>query len=176
MAIMTGLTVALAAVALQLWPVVHAAPETTLNVTAFTGTVESDWTAVYYSEDNPLLVANDGGAENGGLHVYSFDVESPLPEVQSLPVGRTKTVTVAHDVGGVDLAITIAAPDSIIRVYELPAFDKLDVEFKLLGDWSAMCSWKSKSRNQYFYIFGKGKAVQFLIRPKGEDFEIVEVR
>jgi 3-phytase len=176
MVLATAFGVGLVAVALQLYPTtVRAAPETTLNVTSFTDTVESDWTAVYYSKTNPLLIGNDGGAENGGLHVYDFDTETPLPEVKSLPIGRTKVVTVAHNVGGKDLAITIAAPDSIIRVYELPSF-KVEEEFTLLGDWSAMCSWKSKSRNQYFYIFGKGKAVQFLIRPKGDDFEILEVR
>lgn len=177
MVLATAFGVGLVAVALQLYPAaVRAAPETTLNVTAFTDTVESDWTAVYYSDSKPLLIGNDGGAEAGGLHVYDFIAETPLPKVKSLPIGRTKVVTVAHNVGGKDLAITIAAPDSIIRVYELPGFKKADEEFTLLGDWSAMCSWKSKSRNQYFYIFGKGKAVQFLIRPDDEDFEILEVR
>lgn len=173
----TSFAACIVAVALQAWPVaVHAAAETTLNITSFTNDAESDWTAVYYSDETPLLVGNDGGAATGGLHVYGFDTKTPLPEVKSLAIGRTKVVTIAHDVGGKDLAITIAAPDSIIRVYELPGFAKLDEEFTLLGDWSAMCSWKSKTRNQYFYIFGKGKAVQFLIRPKKNDFEILEVR
>lgn len=169
-----GFVLAVFAAFLQLWSTVSAAPETTLNITAFTNNVDSDWTAVYYAEDSPLLIGNDGSA-NGGLRAYSFQGDSPLPETKSKLIGRTKIVTVAHNVGGRDLAIAIAAPDSIIRVYELPDFRKADEEFKLIGDWSAMCSWRSKSRNQYFFIFGKGRAVQFLIRPQGEDFEIVEV-
>ncbi|KAH8173665.1 phytase domain-containing protein [Sarocladium implicatum] len=175
MAYTMGFVLAIVAVFVQLWTTVMAAPETTLNITAFTSTVDSDWTAVYYSEDSPLLVGNDGSA-NGGLRAYGFDTKSPLPQTKSTLIGRTKIVTVAHNVGGKDLAITIAAPDSIIRVFELPDFRKADEEFTLIGDWSAMCSWKTRSRNQYFYIFGKGRGVQFLIRPDGEDFEIVEIQ
>lgn len=165
---------ALLAVALQLW---HAgAVKVDVNVSAVTSDVEADWTAVYYSKQQPLLLGNDGGPDKGGFHVYSLEDESPLPEVTSLVVGRTKLVSTVYGVGGKDLAVTIATPDSIIRLYEMPTFELVEgAEFKLLGDWSALCPWKAKTGNQYFFIFGKRQAVQFLVRSAHGKIEIVEV-
>lgn len=163
-----ALTRLLAVVTLaQLW---LASAEVNVNVTA-TGDVESDWTVAYYAKE-PLLLGNDGGPDKGGLHVYSLDAS--LPEVTSLVIGRTKLVITVYSVGGRDYAVTIAAPDSIIRVYEVPSFS-LESEFKLLGDWSALCPWRSKAGNQYFFLFGKRQAVQFLIRDR-DGVELAEVR
>lgn len=174
MVVGTGFIVAVLAAAFHLAQLAIAAPTTTVNITTISGNVEADWTDVYYGR-KPLLLGNDGGAESGGLRAYGFDDGEALPEVQSLYTGRTKTLTVVHDVGGRDLAISIAAPESKMHVFELPSLKKLNAEFDLLGDWSAMCSWKSQSDNQYVFVFGKKQAVQFLVRNKKKGVDLVEV-
>lgn len=42
-----------------------------LNVTAISGPPETDNTVLYYGKD-PLLVGNDGTADQGGFHAYSL--------------------------------------------------------------------------------------------------------
>lgn len=175
MAIAAGF-VALLALSLQPWLSRAAPVELQLNVTAITGQFESDWTTVFYSDEKPLLLGNDGTPDQGGFHAFSLDAESPLPETEGVVVGRTKLVTAVHGIGGKDYAVTIAQPDSIIRAYELPTLKQAPtVEFKKLGDWSALCSWKSRTGNQYVYLFGKKQGVQFLVRSAEKDLEIVEV-
>ena len=66
-------------------------------VSAYTGEVESDWTAVYYSDRNPLLIGNDGGPDKGGFHVYNLNSKSPLQEVTARTPGRSKLVTTVWD-------------------------------------------------------------------------------
>ncbi|KAJ3506793.1 hypothetical protein NM208_g16034 [Fusarium decemcellulare] len=160
----------------QLW-FVKAAVEVDVGVTAYTGEVESDWTAVYYSDSEPLLIGNDGGPDKGGFHVYDLRSESPLKEVAARTPGRSKLVTTVYDIDEKDLLVTIAQPDSVIRVYDMPEFEQIkDADFKVLGDWSALCSWKSEASNDYIYLFGKGQAVQLLLRETKKSVEIVEVQ
>lgn len=172
------LSVATAIVALAAQPWLATAVDLELNVTALTGgELEADWTNVYYSKSNPLLLGNDGGAATGGVHAWDLNSDSPLAEVKTLVTGRTKLVTTVYNVtDNKDLAITIAMPDSVIRVFDMPPFTEIEsAQTTLLGDWSALCSWRSKSLNDYIFLFGKGKAVEYLVRKGKTDIELVEV-
>ncbi|ROT37182.1 3-phytase [Sodiomyces alkalinus F11] len=156
-----------------------AAVELKLNVTAVTpGLIASDWTSVYYSESRPLLITNDGGTATGGVHVWDIDGgSSPLERVKSLNPGRTKLSAVVYDVGGRDVLVSIPQTTSMLSVYELPDVEKIqDAGFFALGDWTALCSWKSGSGNSYLFLFGKRHGVQFLVREKGDSIEIVEIQ
>ncbi|KAI8187519.1 3-phytase [Colletotrichum sp. SAR 10_65] len=173
------LSVATAIVALAAQPWLTTAVDLELNVTALTGgELEADWTNVYYSKSNPLLLGNDGGAATGGFHAWDLNSDSPLAEVKTLVTGRTKLVTTVYNVtDNKDIAITIAMPDSVIRVFDVPSFTELEsAQTTLLGDWSALCSWRSKSLNDYIFLFGKGKAVEYLVRKGKTDIELVEIR
>uniref|UniRef100_L2GAU9 3-phytase n=1 Tax=Colletotrichum fructicola (strain Nara gc5) TaxID=1213859 RepID=L2GAU9_COLFN len=173
------LSVATAIVALAAQPWLTTAVDLELNVTALTGgELEADWTNVYYSKSNPLLLGNDGGAATGGVHAWDLNSDSPLAEVKTLVTGRTKLVTTVYNVtDNRDLAITIAMPDSVIRVFDVPSFTEIEsAQTTLLGDWSALCSWRSKSLNDYIFLFGKGKAVEYLVRKGKTDIELVEIR
>lgn len=152
----------------------RAAVEVSANVTVFPGKVKSDSTAILYADQQPLVLGNDGTAHGGGFHVYDLGARS---EVTSVYTGRTKLVTTVQNVNGRHWAVTIAQPDSVIRVFELPAVRRVkSADFKSLGDWSALCGWKSKTGNQYVYLFGKKEAVEFLVQPAGEEVKLVEVR
>lgn len=154
-----------------------AAANVKLNVSAITsGTIESDWTTTYYSAEDPLLITNDGGAATGGFHAFNIDDKSPLEAVKDQFTGRTKLVSTIYDVGGKDYMVSIPQTTSVFSFYELPGLTKIDdVAFKSLGDWSALCTWKSHSENTYLYIFGKHEAVQFLAREHDGQVEMVEV-
>jgi 3-phytase len=147
-----------------------------LPVSAKTSTVESDTTAVYYSS-RPLLLGNDGSAATGGFHAWSLDSASPLNETVAKVTGRTKLVALVYDVGQKDLIVTIAQPDSLLRVFDASSMREIKgAETRALGDWSALCTWRSAdSGNQYFYLFGKKQAAQYLIRKMRADYEIVKV-
>ncbi|POR35503.1 Uncharacterized protein TPAR_04288 [Tolypocladium paradoxum] len=137
-----ALVVALA-ISANVWPA-QAAATIDVSVTAVTAAVKSHWTTVVYSSRAPLLLSNDGGPDHGGFRTYGLESEPPLAEVASV----TKFVATAYGVGGKDLAITIAEPDSVLRVYELPYFSPIkDAERMQLGDWSALCPWKSRTGN-----------------------------
>ncbi|GJN80034.1 hypothetical protein PLIIFM63780_003558 [Purpureocillium lilacinum] len=171
-----AIVVATLAVALNVWPT-HGAPNIVVNVTAITGTIESDWSATFYSDREPLLLGNDAGPDTGGIRAYSLNSGTPLREHASAVVGRTKLVRSVYDVGGKDLAITIAQPDSVIRLFELPSLKLIqDAQRQQLGDWSALCSWKSRAGNQYLFLFGKRQAVQLLVRADKDKLGIFEVQ
>ncbi|KAM5368525.1 hypothetical protein ACJZ2D_009502 [Fusarium nematophilum] len=173
---MVSSLISVVAVLAQLWRV-NAAVNLDVGVAAYTADVESDWTAVYYSRSNPLLIGNDGGPDKGGFHVYDLASSSPLKEVAARTPGRSKLVTTVYDVDDKDLLVTIAQPDSVLRAYEMPKFKQIkDADFKVLGDWSALCSWKSDAGNDYVYLFGKGQAVQILLRETKKSVEFAEVQ
>lgn len=170
-----AISASLLALANQPW-FAAADTELELGVSALTGTVESDWTAVYYSDSVPLLLGNDGGTLNGGFHAFELDGDTQIPEVKSVKTGRTKLVTAVYGVDNKDWVVSIAQPDSIMRVFELPGLvESEDSRFEALGDWSALCAWKSKTGNQYLYLFGKGQGIHFLIRERNGSIELVEV-
>ena len=146
-----------------------------LDVSATSDTIDSDWTAAYYGSP-PLLLGNDGGTSTGGFHAFELGGESPLPVVKSVANGRTPILATVHDVADADWVLTIAAPDSILRAFRLPELvEDEGAQFKALGDWSALCAWRSGTGNQYVYLFGKAGAVQFLVRSGKESLELVEV-
>jgi len=79
---------------------------------------ESDWTSIYYSKSQPLLIGNDGSAAAGGFHTFSLNGNSSsLTEVASVAPGRTKLMTVVYNVGREDLIISIDQPTSVLRAY-----------------------------------------------------------
>jgi 3-phytase len=138
--------------------------------------VDSDLAAIYYgsSFQNSLLVGNDGGAATGGVRSFSL---TDMEEVASRTPGRTKVAGVMYDVGKKDLIVSIAAPDSIIRVFDIDGTTEIpSAQIKALGDWSSLCTWRSPSSGgHYFYLLGKKEARQFLVRQKDSDIEILEV-
>lgn len=159
--------------------VVHGATvalQVDLPISASTPDVESDISAVYYSS-HPLLFGNDGSAATGGYHAWSLDSNAAiLPEVSAKTGGRSKLVVPVYGVGKKDLIITIAMPDSVLRVFDAGNKGAQLAEKKNIGDWSALCPWKSaESGNQYFYMFGKKQAIQYLVRQREKKFEVVEV-
>ena len=159
-----------------------AAPQVELPVAARTDEVESDWTAIVYSSSsagNPVLVGNDGGASSGGFRTFELDGQSsPIPESKHETPGRTKLVTTLYDVGGKDLLVTIAQTDSLFRLYDASTVEEVGPPLReTLGDWSALCAWKSQSSGeQYLYLFGKHQAIQFLLREREGALDITEIQ
>ena len=158
---------------------VRAAPQVELPVAARTDDVDSDWTAVVYNARNPVLVGNDGGASSGGFRTFELDGQSsPIPESKHETPGRTKLVTTLYDVGGKDLLVTIAQTDSLFRLYDASTVEEVGPPLReTLGDWSALCAWKSQSSGeQYLYLFGKHQAIQFLLREREGALDITEIQ
>lgn len=156
-----------------------------IPVSAVTSDIESDWASIYYGK-TPLLLGNDGTAATGGWLAWDLNSAAPLKQVHAeTPGRRTKLVTTIHsrdnDKKPTGLAVSIGQPDSVLRAWELPDFDEVkSARSTVLGDWSALCSWKSPSGNDYVYLFGKKEAKVFLVRKDDdeddyEDSKFVEV-
>ncbi|KAI1076605.1 phytase [Whalleya microplaca] len=158
--------------------VISAAPEIDLPISARSIEIESDSTAVVYDSSSPILVGNDGGAASGGFHLFSLDVKTSLNDTIHETPGRTKLVTTVHGVDGKDLIVTIAQPDSLFRLFHATTAEQVGEPITpTLGDWSALCPWKSQSSGeQYLYLFGKRQAVQFLLVGKYKSYQLVEVQ
>jgi 3-phytase len=126
---------------------------------------------------SPILVANDKSADDGGFRTFAVSKSSTFKQITHEKTGRSKVVVPVHDIGGRDLIINIPSPDSLIRVLDAQTGKKVDSNDKVqLGDWSTACVWRSqKSGESYVFLFGKSKVVQFLVRDKKKDVEIVEV-
>ncbi|KAH3965906.1 hypothetical protein HBH51_146780 [Parastagonospora nodorum] len=127
---------------------------------------------------SPILVANDKSADDGGFRTFAVAPPPIFKQIAHQKTGRSKVVVPVHDIGGRDLIINIPSPDSLIRVFDTKTGKKVDSNDKIqLGDWSTACVWRSqKSGASYLFLFGKSKVVQFLIRDKKKDVEIVEVQ
>ena len=96
-----------------------------LEISALTPDVESDWTAVYYDNDGPLLLGNDGTTAGGGVRVFSINGSNPLNEVASVTLGRTKLVTTVYNPDGKGVAISIAQTTSVLQAYTLPDMEEI---------------------------------------------------
>lgn len=163
---------------------VQAAPEGDLPIAARTAdTVASDWSALYYSNglSAPLLIGNDKGAASGGIRAWALEMSNGtfLPAVAHQTLGRTKVLATVYGVGDRDLVVTVADPDSVVRIFDAATLDVADDSLKtVLGAWSALCAWRSPvSGEQYLLLFGKGEGVQFLLRATDhDDLELVEVQ
>ncbi|KAF2269417.1 thermostable phytase [Lojkania enalia] len=139
-------------------------------------TFESDNTAFYYSK-TPLLLVNDGSAADGGFRVFSTS-NSPAPQESHLKTGRSKVAVPVYDVGGKDVFVSIAAPDSIVRIFDAKSMTEIEgPRKKVLGDWSTLCLWRSKeSAENYLFLFGKKKVVQLLVRGRKKGVQILEIQ
>ncbi|RYP42326.1 hypothetical protein DL767_000248 [Monosporascus sp. MG133] len=157
---------------------VRALLEVELPISARTDEVKSDWTAVVYDGKGPILVSNDGGAASGGFHAFVLNGKNAMSETAHETSGRTKLVATLHGIGRKDIIVTIGQTDSFFRLYDAITFEQIGNPLsRTLGDWSALCGWKSqRSGNQYLFLFGKGQAVQFLIREQQGSMEILEVQ
>lgn len=149
-----------------------------VNVTLVPAVVgfEADNTAFYYSS-SPLLLANDGSAANGGFRVSEVKQEPQWIEVAHLKTGRSKITLPVYDIGGQDIFVTIAATDSIMKVFDATSFAEItDARKAILGDWSTLCSWRSPSSgNSYMFLFGKKMVIQLLVRDNEKRIKILEV-
>ncbi|EMR62810.1 putative 3-phytase protein [Eutypa lata UCREL1] len=159
-------------------PVSLAVSEVELPILARIDEADSDWTAVIYDAENPSIVGNDGGAASGGFRIFRLNGENPLPEAKHETPGRTKLVTTVYDIQEQDIIVTIAQTDSFFRLYNASSFEQIGQPLaKTLGDWSALCAWKSQtSGEQYLYLFGKSQAVQFLLRGQEGSLDITEIQ
>ncbi|KKZ61914.1 hypothetical protein EMCG_03613 [[Emmonsia] crescens] len=164
-------------------PTLAAPAAADVPVSGVTGEVDGDLSMIYYGKKqaDPLLVGNDASAVTGGWKAWNLVTNATtntLPELVARVHGRTKVIGVLYDVGGKDIIVSVAATDSIVRVHEACDVEELPSNQKvILGDWSALCPWRSpKSGNQYFYLFGKKQVVQFIVREMGGKIEILEVQ
>lgn len=160
-----------------------AAPTGTLSISALSNEVDSDQSVIYYgtSLNNSLLIGNDGGAATGGIRSFGFHNRT-LTQTAHVRPGRTKAVGVLYDVGndsrGKDVIVSIAAPDSIIRLFDVNGTGMREVpnvQKEALGDWSCLCTWRSWQGGNYFFLFGKKVAMQFLVRENAGLVEVLEV-
>ncbi|KAL2809375.1 hypothetical protein BJX63DRAFT_445368 [Aspergillus granulosus] len=149
-----------------------------LSISALTAEVESDWTAVHYGTKprDSLLLGNDGSAGTGGIRSYSL-FDQDLNETARRTPGRTKVVGVLYDIGRRDLLVSITATESLIRLYDTDGLKEIPgAQKKALGDWSSLCTWRSPRGADYFYLFGKKQAIQFLVRENRKEVEILEIQ
>ncbi|KAJ2996458.1 hypothetical protein NUW58_g970 [Xylaria curta] len=149
-----------------------------LPITSRIDGIESDFTAIAYNKNGPILIGNDGGAASGGFHTIAITNGAELTETKHETPGRTKLVTTVYGIGGKDLIVTIAQPDSFFRIYDTETVEQVGAPLaRTLGDWSSLCAWRSQSSGeQYLYLFGKKQAIQFLIRESNGSVEIIEVQ
>ncbi|KAI0431951.1 hypothetical protein F5Y09DRAFT_174985 [Xylaria sp. FL1042] len=149
-----------------------------LPVAARIDGIDSKFTATVYNKTSPILVGNDGGAASGGFRTFVFNNGTYLTETKHETPGRTKLVATVYSVGGRDLIVTIAQPDSFFRLYDASTVEQIGEPFaRTLGDWSALCVWQSQSSGEhYLYLFGKKQAIHFLLRVVHREFEIVEIQ
>ncbi|KAL4983856.1 hypothetical protein BDW68DRAFT_194075 [Aspergillus falconensis] len=151
-------------------------PTANAAISSLTAEVESDQTTFYYgtASNSSLLIGNDGSAATGGIRSFSLQ---GLNETARVTPGRTKVVGLLYDVGNRDVVVSIAAPDSVVRVFDVNGLDEIpSTQKKALGDWSCSCTWTSSSGGKYFYLFGKKQGVQFLVRENGPEVEVLEVQ
>lgn len=154
-------------------------PTVQVNLTSPATGFEGDNTNfVYRSSSAPFFLVNDGGAATGGFRVFATENSTIFTEKTHETTGRSKIAAVVYNIGGRDLLVNIPAPDSILRVFEVGQDEVKEIEKarkKVLGDWSTTCTWRSEKGNQYLFLFGKKKVVQFLIRARKGDVEVLEV-
>lgn len=165
--------------ATALLSVTHAQNATIQLTPAATG-FDSDNAAWIYAAP-PILLANDGSAADGGFRTFSVSNSTnstSLKERSHEKSGRTKIAISVYDVGGRDVIFNIPSPNSFIRLYDVSNGSEIPGSRKYqLGDWSVARNWRSqKSGENYVFLFGKMKVVQFLVRDKDNGAQVLEVR
>lgn len=169
----TGLTWAAACL-----PAVFAQNATITLAPAATG-FDSDNAALIYAS-SPILLANDGSAADGGFRTFSTSNSTnstSFIERSHQRSGRTKIAVPVYNVGGRDIIFNVPSPNSVIRAYDVATGEEIAGSRKYqLGDWSVARNWRSQeSGENYIFLFGKKMVVQFLIRGKEDDLQILEV-
>ena len=140
---------------------------------------DTDNAALIYASP-PFLLANDGSAADGGFRTFSVPNSTnstSFSERSHERSGRTKIAVPVYDVGGRDVIFNIPSPNSVIRAYDVATGKEVAGSRKYqLGDWSVARSWRSQeSGESYMFLFGKKTVVQFLIRSKDNDLQVLEV-
>lgn len=140
---------------------------------------DSDNAALIYAP-SPILLANDGSAVDGGFRTFSASnsTNSTLFTARTHErSGRTKIAIPVYDVGGRDVIFNIPSPNSVIRLYDVSSGNEVAGSRRYqLGDWSVARNWRSQTSGEnYVFLFGKKKVVQFLIKGDGDDVEVLEV-
>ncbi|RPB05384.1 thermostable phytase [Choiromyces venosus 120613-1] len=149
------------------------AAEVKFSVDKVTPSIDSGKPVFSYSDD-PFLIGNDGGP-TGGFAVWEFE-NGELKEVERKDTGRTKLVEVIYLFEEYyEMIVTLSISDSILRFFGEDG-KQIDGEVKIWGDYSSWCFWRSESKKQYFYLFGKGAARLFLVRGKKNSVEVLEVQ
>lgn len=164
--------------AAALLPVTFAQNATIPLTPAATG-FDSDNAALIYAP-SPILLANDGSAADGGFRTFSVSNSTnstSFTERSHERSGRTKIAIPVYDVGGRDVIFNIPSPNSIIRLYDVLDGSEIAGSRKYqLGDWSVARNWRSPTSGEnYVFLFGKKKVVQFLVRGDGNDAQVLEV-
>ncbi|KAF3009532.1 hypothetical protein E8E13_004814 [Curvularia kusanoi] len=161
------------------WPIAIAQNATILLTPAATG-FDSDNAAFIYGSA-PILLANDGSAADGGFRTFASSNSTNttlFAERSHERSGRTKIAIPVYDVGGQDVIFNIPSPNSIIRLYDVSSGSEVPGSRKYhLGDWSVARNWRSQTSGEnYVFLFGKKKVVQFLIRGDASDAQVLEVQ
>jgi 3-phytase len=159
-------------------PAVLARNATITLAPAATG-FDADFAALIYASP-PIVLANDGSAADGGFRTFFVSNSTNLTsftERSHERSGRTKIAIPVYDVGSRDVIFNIPSPNSIVRTYDIATGKEVAGSRKYqLGDWSVARSWRSQeSGENYVFLFGKKMVVQFLIRNKDNDLQILEV-
>lgn len=160
------------------WPIAIAQNATIRLAPAATG-FDSDNAAFIYA-NVPILLANDGSAADGGFRTFAFSNSTNttfFAERSHERSGRTKIAIPVYDVGGRDVIFNIPSPNSVIRLYDVSSGSEVAGSRKYhLGDWSVARNWRSQTSGEnYVFLFGKKKVVQFLIRGDASDAQVLEV-
>jgi 3-phytase len=156
---------------------VASAQDVNLTLIAGVSGFGTDNIGFVYSK-TPFLVVNDGSAADGGFRTFAVSKSTPFKEKSHQKSGRSKVAVLVYSiVDGRDVILNTPAPDSLIRVFDAESGKRIDSnDQKQLGDWSAACVWRSqKSGESYMFLFGKKIVVQFLVRDRKKDVEIIEV-
>ncbi|OSS46739.1 hypothetical protein B5807_08826 [Epicoccum nigrum] len=152
----------------------------TIQLTPAATGFDSDNAALIYAAP-PILLANDGSAADGGFRTFSVSNSAnstSFIERSHEKSGRTKIAVPVYDVGGRDVIFNIPSPNSVIRLYDVSNGSEIAGSRKYqLGDWSVARNWRSQTSGEnYVFLFGKMKVVQFLVRGNGNDAQILEVQ
>ncbi|EPS45997.1 hypothetical protein H072_43 [Dactylellina haptotyla CBS 200.50] len=155
--------------------------EVTLSLDGQTSIVESDSVAVYHPKKGKypvLFVGNDGSAETGGFRLWDLygGKKSSPKELAAFKTGRSKLVEIVYSVGDdeEDYVVTLSMQDGIIRLYEIEGKEgKLkyakEADKSVRGDFSALCTWRSKETGyQYIYVMGKRWVYGYIVREKSD--------
>jgi len=167
-------------------------PVIPLPITVKTTPIAADKPAILYPKSgkgSPFLIGSDGSAA-GGIKIFNLSNEISSPSLNQLAeyaTGRTKLATTIYDISGEDFIAAIDMPDSVFRLFQVdhdgkpkdgrPYLGKVIEVRTVLGDWSAICAWRSVvTGRQYLYLFGKRKVVMFVVSGRPKEWpEVVEV-